>query len=500
MTTYTYTTIGSPDSNYSLATAINASGQIAGYPTMTDQPPLIDPVQSQLTGVISESRLLAGNTLLHITTGVIPFSDPDAADRPTASIINQTLVYHDANVKLLGSWHESEEILGERFLRDGDMNCGERRKVPDIQGMGLFVPEGSLANAAKGWGFMVFVQRCNLFLQEQVIPVTRTFATNCYIVENRKALLLAFFQAILAASPAFAQTLEQRKLIEECGNEYKQLKAAGTNVNWLQYWPECRRNYLSQEGASSASAATPNSQKPIFIQQPSITGELYKLPSFWGCTTSDASFLAHKPFQSGYSAMVEIPRWRDLVNLSFREQVANGVLKDMTNECLRQNNRATLAQILFTHNGNIILKAWTSAEDHQWNFLEDLVSAKIAEEDQQQAQRQAAETQRQAAAEAQKKAAAELERRKLAALADCGTSPKLSDGPWFSSTYKVAAQDAARKAVSGGDFGPSFLCVKSVEYISPAPNPYGGNAARIKVTGYDPIKFELKAEVGDIAY
>jgi hypothetical protein len=103
---------------------------------------------------------------------------------------------------------------------------------------------------------------------------------------------------------------------------------------------------------------------------------------------------------------------------------------------------------------------------------------------------------------------AALEKQKSAALADCGAEPAISGGPWFSSTYKVAARDAARSG---------FLCVKTVEYISAAPNPFGGNAARARFVGYqaryEPQRgafglavgqemstYELTSEVRDFPY
>jgi len=101
-----------------------------------------------------------------------------------------------------------------------------------------------------------------------------------------------------------------------------------------------------------------------------------------------------------------------------------------------------------------------------------------------------------------------VEKQKSAALADCGAEPVVSGGPWFSSTYKVAARDAARHG---------FLCVKTIEYISAAPNPFGGNAARARFVGYQaryepqrgafglPIgqevsTYELTSEVRDFPY
>jgi hypothetical protein len=48
--------------------------------------------------------------------------------------------------------------------------------------------------------------------------------------------------------------------------------------------------------------------------------------------------------------------------------------------------------------------------------------------------------------------------------------------------------------------GGGFLCVKSVEYVSAAPNPFGGNAARARFTGYDGFEYKLVNQVRDFPY
>jgi hypothetical protein len=45
-----------------------------------------------------------------------------------------------------------------------------------------------------------------------------------------------------------------------------------------------------------------------------------------------------------------------------------------------------------------------------------------------------------------------------------------------------------------------FVCVKTVEYISPAPNPFGGNAARARFIGYDNNNYNNLVEVRDFPY
>ena len=93
-------------------------------------------------------------------------------------------------------------------------------------------------------------------------------------------------------------------------------------------------------------------------------------------------------------------------------------------------------------------------------------------------------------------AASEMnEKRRQIAVTDCGSGPKFSGGPWFSSTYGVAANDEVQRAKEAG-----YFCIKDVEYLSAAPNPFGGKAARAKFTGYKKDRFELLVQVRDFAY
>ncbi|AGK57054.1 hypothetical protein HYPDE_26868 [Hyphomicrobium denitrificans 1NES1] len=74
-----------------------------------------------------------------------------------------------------------------------------------------------------------------------------------------------------------------------------------------------------------------------------------------------------------------------------------------------------------------------------------------------------------------------IAQRKQKALADCKPEPNYNGGPWFAPSYKVSAHDQVQKVVAS----QRLLCVKSVDYVSVAPNPFGGNAARIRINGYD---------------
>lgn len=120
--------------------------------------------------------------------------------------------------------------------------------------------------------------------------------------------------------------------------------------------------------------------------------------------------------------------------------------------------------------------------------IERGIDAIITAQQEAQAQAQKAE------AEAQKAEADAMEKKKQAALADCGPTPKISGGPWFSSTYSIAAVDTAR------NYKNAFLCVKTVQYISAAPNPFGGKAARAEFIGYSAQDYGPVSYVADFPY
>ena len=134
----------------------------------------------------------------------------------------------------------------------------------------------------------------------------------------------------------------------------------------------------------------------------------------------------------------------------------------------------------------IIYADWDRATNQfsiSYNEVEKVLSKYNAYVAEQQAIKQKAK----AIDEQRKREQQALEIKTQAALSDCGQSPTLSGGPWFSSTYKVGAIDEAKRV--------GMLCVKSIEYVGPAVNPMGGNAARAKFFGYDrqtasPIVFQ----------
>jgi hypothetical protein len=125
----------------------------------------------------------------------------------------------------------------------------------------------------------------------------------------------------------------------------------------------------------------------------------------------------------------------------------------------------------------VVLHAYHFDDDGSWEIVHDIVNSVIATMD------------------AQEAAAASAEKKKQAALADCGTAPQISGGPWFSSTYSIAAGEAVR------NYYPSqFLCVKTIKYRSDAPNPFGGKAARAEFIGYSAQTYEPVNYILDFPY
>jgi hypothetical protein len=91
-------------------------------------------------------------------------------------------------------------------------------------------------------------------------------------------------------------------------------------------------------------------------------------------------------------------------------------------------------------------------------------------------QAMAEETRQQAAAVQQQQSQKVLEDKKAAAISACGADPSLSGGPWFSSTYKIAAQDAVRLVIQYPS--NNYICVKTVEYLSAAESSTSASIAR----------------------
>lgn len=184
---------------------------------------------------------------------------------------------------------------------------------------------------------------------------------------------------------------------------------------------------------------------------------------------------------------VEVPEWRKLVDETFRDQILEQALQEGLSVC----PTVKAGQIVIFGGGRQLLVAWTMVQPRQWTIVRNNVVAEIQREDARIVREKAEQERLEREAQARKGEAEAKEQRRLAALADCGSSPKISGGPWFSSTYSVGAGDAARRS--------GLLCVKTIEYISDAPNPFGGKAARARFTGYS-RGFQLTSVVQDFPY
>lgn len=221
------------------------------------------------------------------------------------------------------------------------------------------------------------------------------------------------------------------------------------------------------------------------------------------CNETMYADIVGKAFQSGMMIWVEVPQWRQLGDETVRKQLLNAILQDGLGICKGKGISPGLAAVAVRYSGKTVLTAWISAADRRWVVSHDNVQKMIAQEAQDETERREREAAGKARQAAEKKlheervaavakVAAEKAKVRQAALADCGASPRLSGGPWFSSTYSVAAKDQARSE--------RYLCIKSVEYISAAPNPFGGKAARARITGYTSYDFQPVVEVIDFAY
>src|SRR4029077_5696600 len=193
---------------------------------------------------------------------------------------------------------------------------------------------------------------------------------------------------------------------------------------------------------------------------------------------------------------VVIPDWHALQDNDLLMKVLNAARDNVFAYCAQERLKfpnmktAVVAAVgVGAHNTPLqVISAWWYNGDAQWRITENMVAQLINQENQKiAAQRQQEEAAKQAQLEAQAK-----EKIRQAALADCGPQPTISGGPWFSSTYKTAALDASRNG--------RFLCTKTIEYVSAAVNPFGGNAARARFSGYDANNLQPIVEVRDFPY
>jgi fibronectin-binding autotransporter adhesin len=71
--------------------------ELITYNTPVDRPPTIDVAHSSVIGSLNELPNVTGSLALDFASGAIAFTDADLGDRPTASVVHQTVVYHDTH-------------------------------------------------------------------------------------------------------------------------------------------------------------------------------------------------------------------------------------------------------------------------------------------------------------------------------------------------------------------------------------------------------------------
>ena len=107
-----------------------------------------------VAGTINELPLVTGGAAVDIASGVIAFVDPDAGDRPTASVISQTVVYHDAQ---------------------GNVVALSPQQTTDFENAFLIVPEAGNTNSGKvDWGYTLADKALDFLGVNENITVTST--------------------------------------------------------------------------------------------------------------------------------------------------------------------------------------------------------------------------------------------------------------------------------------------------------------------------------------
>lgn len=187
---------------------------------------------------------------------------------------------------------------------------------------------------------------------------------------------------------------------------------------------------------------------------------------------------------------VRVSDWQRLTDPIYRNQLLDQAAREGLPYC--PGVRAVQVVLHRADRGIGVVVAWTTLDKGSWTITRDIVRDQIQREEQRLANERA-QQQRKEQEERERRAQAEArEKRKQAALADCGSVPKISGGPWFSSTYEIAARDEARRS--------GFLCVKLIKYLSAAPTRLA-ERRRARFTGYrNNNDYSAAAEVRDFAY
>lgn len=252
---------------------------------------------------------------------------------------------------------------------------------------------------------------------------------------------------------------------------------------------QCPDGALASGWPNIVCPQTETSREPRNLPQPigtaSSAADQIESEKWGGCAQTPGR-LADGQYVIGANGSIYVKDWHRLQDSAVLESLLAKALQDGLAHC----GTGTSIGVAFYQRGmnwtHLVYGRWTRSTG-RWEVSSNLAMFAKREEN-----AKAADNARKAAEEQRIRREQERKQRKLAALQQCGPEPKISGGPWFSSTYKVAARDAARHS--------EFVCVSSVEYLSAAPNPFGGNAARIRLTGFDAYKFEPKVMTIDIPY
>jgi uncharacterized membrane protein YgcG len=226
----------------------------------------------------------------------------------------------------------------------------------------------------------------------------------------------------------------------------------------------------------------------LALSTPSVPTQLYTSRSSSTACNNGFAVMGGPFSVFGMVKGVNVLEWRRLVDETFRNQILEQALQEGLSAC----PTVKAGQIVMYGGDRELLVAWTMLNPINWIIVRTNVQAEIQREEARIARERAEQERPELEALAQKVEAEAKESRRLAALADCGSRPNLAGGPSLSSTYSVAANDETRRV--------GMLCVKSVEYISAAPTPYGGNAARARFTGYSASDFEPLVVIADFVY
>lgn len=124
----------------------------------TNHAPVIDAAHSKVAGTINERPSTTGSSALDIANGFIAFTDQDLSDRPTASVVHQSVTYQDGQGHVLG-------------LTDN--------QVFNFESAFLLVPESGNTNNGKiDWGYTIADKALDFLGVGETVTITSTVELN----------------------------------------------------------------------------------------------------------------------------------------------------------------------------------------------------------------------------------------------------------------------------------------------------------------------------------